>query len=67
MEAQGYSELAKKDHKAKLEDIPDSAFPKPGAMPRVPESEDNVKIDPISKDDLPKVEAPSDAPGGSKK
>src|SRR5262245_5824175 len=29
----GYSLLAEKDRKAKLSDIPESAFPKPGPMP----------------------------------
>ena len=47
-----YSMLAEEDRKARLEDIPEKAFPKPGAMPRVPEAEDNIKVD-APPDDLP--------------
>src|SRR6476619_4189885 len=32
----GYSLLAEKDRKGKLADIPESAFPKPAAMPAIP-------------------------------
>jgi len=35
----GYSMLAENDRKAKLEDIPDAAFPKPGEMPEIPEAQ----------------------------
>jgi hypothetical protein len=45
LEAKGYSLLAEKDRKSKLEDIPESAFPKPGAMPAVPGTEDNLKME----------------------
>jgi len=40
----GYSLLAGKDRKQKLKDIPESAFPKPGEMPKVPESADGEKM-----------------------
>lgn len=49
-----YSLLAEKDRKASLKDIPESAFPKPGKMPPIPESKDGVAIKPISAEDLPK-------------
>lgn len=49
-----YSELAPKDRKADLEDIPETAFPQPGPMPRVPEAKDNVTITPIDVAKLPK-------------
>ncbi len=64
LEQKGYSELAAEDRKGKLEDISEDAFPEPGAMPSIPESEDGVKIDVPSKDDLPKLDTPKDAPGG---
>ena len=38
---QQYSLLAKEDQRAKLTDIPESAFPAPGEMPLVPESKDS--------------------------
>lgn len=40
-----YSLLKPEDRKGKLEDIPESAFPKPGAMPEVPEGADGTKSD----------------------
>lgn len=57
----GYSLLAEKDRKKNLKDIPDSAFPKPSAMPKVPEAEDEVRIDPPPLADLPK-DGPKDLP-----
>ena len=42
----GYSLLAEKDRKEKLADIPESAFPKPAAMPAIPGSSDGEKMDP---------------------
>ena len=39
-----YSLLAEKDRKENLEDIPESAFPAPGAMPVIPGSEDGEQI-----------------------
>lgn len=58
----GYSMLKKEDQKQDLEAIPESAFPKPGEMPAIPESSDGVKIDRPSVKDLPKVEAAADTP-----
>lgn len=51
--AKGYSLLEEKDRKGKLTDIDEKAFPKPGEMPSIPESADNVKMEkpPV---DLPK-------------
>jgi hypothetical protein len=45
LQEKGYSLLAEKDRKEKLADIPESAFPKPGAMPAVPGVEDNLKME----------------------
>ena len=56
-----YSLLDEKDRKSSVKEIPESAFPKPGKMPNIPESKDDVQIDPISPDDLPKG-APGDLP-----
>jgi hypothetical protein len=53
----GYSLLEEKDRKEKLTDIKEEAFPKPGDMPTIPESSDNVKMQTPPIDDLPK-EAP---------
>ncbi len=66
-----YSLLKPEDRKAKLEDIPESAFPKPGAMPEIPEGTDGTKsdgekIEPV--DSLPTQEAtPDDTPNSSPK
>lgn len=62
LEEKGYSMLAEKDRKTKLEDIPESAFPKPGKMPAIPESKDGETIPPIAADDLPTKDAPKDVP-----
>jgi hypothetical protein len=53
MEKKGYSLLAAADRKEKLEDIKDSAFPAPAAMPNVPEAEDKVAME-VPPDDAPK-------------
>jgi hypothetical protein len=45
LKEKGYSLLAEKDRKEKLADIPESAFPKPGAMPEVPGTEDKLKME----------------------
>jgi hypothetical protein len=45
LEAKGYSKLEDKDQKATLAEIPETAFPKPGAMPAVPESTDGSTIE----------------------
>lgn len=50
----GYSLLAEADRKEKLEDIKESAFPKPAAMPNVPDTEDKLAID-TPPDDAPKA------------
>jgi hypothetical protein len=64
LEKGGYSMLEEKDRKADLKDIPESAFPEPGEMPTIPESEGDEKILKIEKDDLPSATAPEDVPGG---
>ncbi|SMP76512.1 hypothetical protein SAMN06265222_12160 [Neorhodopirellula lusitana] len=58
----GYSMLKKEDRKENLDDIPESAFPKPAPMPEIPESTDGVRMKPPTLKDLPKVEAATDAP-----
>jgi hypothetical protein len=54
----GYSLLAEQDRKEKLADIPESAFPKPAAMPAIPGATDGEKMSPPPADlpptDLPK-------------
>jgi hypothetical protein len=54
----GYSLLAEKDRKEKLADIPESAFPKPAAMPAIPGATDGEKMEAPPSDlplkDLPK-------------
>jgi hypothetical protein len=61
LKAKGYSLLAEKDRKAKLEEIPETAFPKPDKMPAIPDSEDNVAME-AAPEDAPK-EPPADAKG----
>lgn len=63
-EGEQYSLLAEKDRKKKLTDIPEKAFPKPGKMPRIPDSKDEERIEPPSKE-LPKGE-PKDLPAEDK-
>ena len=48
-----YSLLKEADQKENLDDIPEKAFPKPGEMPVIPDSEDKVPIEPIDAEDLP--------------
>jgi hypothetical protein len=52
-----YSHLAEADRRATLEEIPETAFPKLGPMPKVPESDpkENVTMD-LPPDDLPSGE-----------
>lgn len=50
-----YSLLAEKDRKGNLDQIPESAFPAPGPMPKVPEAED-LTLD-LPPGDLPAVDA----------
>ncbi len=59
----GYSMLEEKDRHGDLEKIPESAFPKPGEMPVIPDSEDGERIERPDPDDLPKADAPEDIPG----
>jgi hypothetical protein len=40
-----YSLLAEEHRKGTLAEIKEEHFPKPGAMPTVPEAKDNVKIE----------------------
>lgn len=47
-----YSLLAEKDRSGDLSKIPESAFPKPGKLPPIPESADGVALD-LPPDDLP--------------
>lgn len=42
-----YSLLAEQDRKKNLADIPESAFPVPGAMPAIPDSKDGEIIEPL--------------------
>jgi hypothetical protein len=51
-----YSLLAKKDRSGDINKIPESAFPKPGAMPPIPDSTDGVTMD-LPPDDLPTTTA----------
>jgi hypothetical protein len=44
LEAKGYSLLADADRKGTLKEIPESAFPAPGEMPAIPDSEDGETI-----------------------
>jgi hypothetical protein len=62
LEQKGYSLLAEKDRKEKLDDIPESAFPEPGKMPEIPESKDGERVLRIDPDSLPNVNDPEDAP-----
>ena len=43
-EQNGYSLLAEKDRKEHLKDIPESAFPEPGEMPTLDDTEDGLKL-----------------------
>ncbi len=62
LEAKGYSQLAEKDQKAELNDIPESAFPAPGEMPSIPESTDGEKMLAIDPTTLPSEKTPEDVP-----
>ena len=41
-----YSILAEKDRKKELKDIPESAFPEPAKMPKIPGAVDDVAMEP---------------------
>jgi len=58
-----YSLLAEKDRSGDIDKIPESAFPKPGPLPEIPEATDGVKLD-LPPDDLPDIAA---LPTGNKK
>lgn len=62
LEEKGYSLLAEKDRKEKLDDIPEDAFPEPSKMPEIPDSEDGERMLPIDPDSLPVTKEPKDAP-----
>lgn len=62
-----YSLLKKEDQKEDLDQIPESAFPAPGKMPFIPESEDEVRITPLKKADLPDVTDADDLPKSPEK
>ncbi len=62
LQEKGYSMLAEKDRKEELKSIPEEAFPKPGDMPPIPDSEDGEKMLPIDPQTLPSSEAPKDVP-----
>ena len=61
LESKGYSLLAEKDRNGDLKQIPETAFPKPGAMPAVPESDGSDQID-APPNDLPKPPTPPTPP-----
>jgi hypothetical protein len=52
-----YSLLAENHRKAKLDEIPESAFPQPGQLPPIPESNDGALLD-LPPDDLPEGALP---------
>ncbi len=60
-----YSILAEKDRKKDLTAIPESAFPKPAAMPTIPGAKDEVAMEPPP-ENVPKADAPKDAPKGER-
>jgi hypothetical protein len=51
-----YSLLAEKDRSGTISDIPESAFPPPGPMPKIPDAEDDATLD-LPPDDLPADDA----------
>lgn len=55
----GYSLLVERDRCGTLSQIPECAFPKPGPMPAIPESTDQVSID-APPTDLPTAEPPAE-------
>lgn len=58
-----YSELADKDKKGTLKEIPEEAFPKAGAMPKNPTDPDGNEVEgTIPAPPAPPKEAPKDAP-----
>jgi hypothetical protein len=57
-----YSELAEKDRKGSLDQIPESAFPEPGAMPPIPRSTDGALMLPPPPLKLKDLATPDDLP-----
>jgi hypothetical protein len=55
-----YSLLAANDRNGDINKIPESAFPKPGPMPPIPESTDGATMD-LPPDDLPTANALPDS------
>jgi hypothetical protein len=56
-----YSILAEKDRKGELKDIPESAFPAPASMPTIPESSDQVAMEPPP-ESVPRDAKPAEKP-----
>jgi hypothetical protein len=50
-----YSMLKVEDRKETLDEIPEKAFPKPGALPDIPDTSDGATLD-LPPDDLPPIE-----------
>jgi hypothetical protein len=59
-----YSMLADKDRAASLKEIPETAFPKPSAVPDIPDSTDKAKLD-LPPDDLPSDAVPVTTAGAA--
>lgn len=55
----GYSMLKPADQKSSLDDIPESAFPKPSEMPQIPDSKDGKQMTPPPKFDEKKAKQES--------
>jgi hypothetical protein len=62
LEQKGYSQLADKDRREQLKDIPKDAFPKPAEMPPIPESDDGEKMLAPDVATLPNLKVPDDVP-----
>jgi hypothetical protein len=58
--AERFSTLAEKDRKTDLKEVPESAFPAPGMMPKIPGSTDGVLMEP------PPEHVPKEPPPGEK-
>lgn len=60
---QQYSLLKPQDRREKLEDIPEKAFPKPSAMPEIPEAADGTKSDGVAIEPVKALPSPDAEPG----
>lgn len=58
-EGEQYSILKEEDRKAKLSEIPESAFPPPAAMPPIPDSEDGETVA-VPPDGVPQQDTPAE-------